>query len=63
MESAYTLYLDDTAIAVSPSLDQLKVLAVEHLREGRHLHIRGLAGLLIVYDETRRDWSEEIRQP
>jgi hypothetical protein len=63
MDAAYTLYSDDTGIAVSPSLDQLKLLALDQLREGRHVCIRGPTGLLIVYDESRRDWSEEIRQP
>ena len=55
MESAYTLYIDGTGIAVSPSLEQVKLLAVEYVREGRPMRIRMPGGALIVYNETRRD--------
>ena len=63
MESAYTLYIDGTGIAVSPSLEQVKLLAVEYVREGRPMRIRMPGGALIVYNETRRDWTEGYRQP
>ena len=63
MEAAYTLYIDGTGIAGSPSLEQVKLLALDHLREGRHLAIRTPGGMLLVYDEARRDWSEDIREP
>ena len=63
MEAAYTLYIEGTGIAGSGSLEQVKLLALDHLREGRHLAIRTPGGMLLVYDEARRDWSEDIREP
>ncbi|MGH8666609.1 MAG: hypothetical protein ACREUX_20275 [Burkholderiales bacterium] len=61
MESAYIRYIDESGILMSPSLEQVRRLALDHLREEKHPSMRPPGGLLVVYDETRRDWSDEAQ--
>jgi hypothetical protein len=61
MDSAYTGYIDESGIVMSPSLEQVRRLALDHLREEKPSSMHPPGGLLVVYDETRRDWSDEAR--
>jgi hypothetical protein len=61
MNSAYTLYTDESGIVLSPSLEQVRRLVLDHLREEQPLSMHPPGGLLVVYDETRRDWSDEAQ--
>jgi hypothetical protein len=55
-ESTYTLYLEDSAVAASPSLEQLKILAAHRLQEGKIARIRVPGGQFLSYEPKRREW-------
>jgi hypothetical protein len=55
-ESTYTLYIEDEAIAASPSLEQMKLLAYPRLQEGKQLRIRLPGGEFLLYDREPQEW-------
>jgi hypothetical protein len=58
-ESTYTLYIEDSAIAASPSLEQIKMLAAHRLKEGKLARIRIPGGQFLTYAPERREWTPE----
>jgi hypothetical protein len=61
MESAYTLYIDESGIVVAPALEQVRWMALDHLREDKHQRTHPTSAGLVVHDESRRDFAEEIQ--